>query len=454
MNVIVQLEIPVKAGFAGLVAFSALIDEPLHPHERRVARAYFGPAREVAAILPRGCGKTTLAAKIALHHLLTIDGAAVTIGAASRDQARIAFERMRGFAQHPAIDGRLVIRHLELRREESAGLLRVVPSDGPRVHGLSSTLYIGDEVWAWPAGGELLEAMQTGLIKRADSKLLLISTAAAQLDSPLGRARARALAHPSAKRRGPVVEASGDLHWLEWSLADDIDLDDLRAVKRCNPVSWITVADLRRQRAAVPETAFAQFHCCRWGIGEGSWLPAGAWQACVGEPAFTGGEDIWVGVDIGGERSATAVVWTNAALQVGCAIYHGDAGVLEAVDHVRALAGQFNVRELVYDPWRFGQAAQELEREGLLAVAFPQHDARMIPASARLHAAIVEQRLTVPADAEFARHASEAIARHSRRGWRIDKPGPRVNIDAIVALAMAVERAEHRPEPVELLGWL
>jgi phage terminase large subunit-like protein len=157
---------------------------------------------------------------------------------------------------------------------------------------------------------------------------------------------------------------------------------------------------------------------------------------------------------LGGERSATAVEWVNGTLQVGSATYHGDPGVLEAVDHVRVLAGKFNVRELVYDPWRFGQAAQELEREGMLVVAFPQHDARMIPASARLHAAIVEQRITLPDDQELARHASEAIARHSRRGWRIDKPNPRSNIDAVIALAMAVERAEQVPEPVELLGWL
>jgi phage terminase large subunit-like protein len=128
--------------------------------------------------------------------------------------------------------------------------------------------------------------------------------------------------------------------------------------------------------------------------------------------------------------------------------------VLEAVDHVRALACDYNVGEPVYDPWRLGQAAQELEREGLLVVAFPQHDARMIPASARLHAAVVEQRLTLPDDHELARHASDAIARHSRRGWRIDKPDPRANIDAIIALAMAVQRAERKPEPVELLGWL
>ena len=290
MTVIVNNDSQVRSGLTGLAEFCELIDEPLLPHERRIARAYFGAAREIAAILPRGNAKTTLAAKIGVHHLLSTPGAMVTIGAASRDQARICFERMRGFAQHEALDDLLTVRHLELRHEDGGGLLRVVPSDGPRVHGLSSTLYIGDEVWAWPPGGELLEAMQTGLIKRRDSKLLLISTPSAQLDSPLGRLRARALAHASAKRTGPIVEARGDLHWLEWSLPDDADLDDLPAVKAVNPAPWITTADLRRQRAAVPDSTFAQFHACRWGIGEGSWLPPGAWQTCVGQPEFTPGE--------------------------------------------------------------------------------------------------------------------------------------------------------------------
>jgi len=77
----------------------------------------------------------------------------------------------------------------------------------------------------------------------------------------------------------------------------------------------------------------------------------------------------------------------------------------------------------------------------------------MIPASARLHAAVVERRLNLPDDRELARHAADAIARHSRRGWCIDKPNPRTNIEAMIALAMAVERAEQKPEPVELLGW-
>ena len=125
------------------------------------------------------------------------------------------------------------------------------------------------------------------------------------------------------------------------------------------------------------------------GRRRGSWLPPGAWQACVGEPSFEDGERIWVGVDVGGERSASAVVWCNEALHVGCAIFHGDEGVLECVEEVRDLAGRFNIQEVIYDPWRFGQAAQELELERVPVLAFPQNDTRMVPASLRLHDAIV-----------------------------------------------------------------
>jgi len=44
-------------GLAGFTDFCELIGEPLAPFQRRIAKAYFGPAREIAAILPRGCSK-------------------------------------------------------------------------------------------------------------------------------------------------------------------------------------------------------------------------------------------------------------------------------------------------------------------------------------------------------------------------------------------------------------
>jgi phage terminase large subunit-like protein len=153
-------------------------------------------------------------------------------------------------------------------------------------------------------------------------------------------------------------------------------------------------------------------------------------------------------------RSASAIVWISETMQVGAALYYGDGAILEIADHVRALAAKYTVREVAFDPWRAGQLAAELEREGLIVFAFPQHDARMVPASAGLHRAIVDRRPTLPDDSELARHATNAIAKHGRRGWRSDKPSPRTQIDGVIALAMALSRAENQPQPAELLGWL
>ena len=118
------------------------------------------------------------------------------------------------------------------------------------------------------------------------------------------------------------------------------------------------------------------------------------------------------------------------------------------------LAGEYRVEEVIFDPWRFTQAAIELQRDGLVAVSFPQSDPRMIPASQRLYNAVVEGRLVHPDHPQLNAHAANAIARHSRRGWRLDRPDRSSNIDGLVALCMALERAEQRPEPVRLLGWL
>lgn len=447
-----------RPGLAGLTAFCAAIDEPLEPHEKRIARAHFGPQREVVAVLPRGNLKTSLAAKIALHHLLTVPGAAVTIGAASRDQARIAFERMRGFAQHPALDDQLTIRHLELRHEDDRGalrLLRVVPSEGARVHGLSSTLYIGDEVWAWQGEG-LLEAMLTGLVKDPEARFLGISTAAARLDSPLGRLRARALAG-TVTRKGAVTDAvAPGLHWLEWSLAEDKQLDDWRAVKACNPAAYITTAALREQAQRLTPVSFAQFHACRWGVAEGAWLPPGAWSACAG-PWADPAEPVVLGVDIGGSRAASAVVGVTAGLHVAeVHVLQGETAVLDVVDRVLEIASRRPVREVAHDPWRFRSEALRLERDhGLPVVEVPMSSTRLGTMSEGLHSAVVSKRLVHPAHPDLDQHVASAIAKQGPRGWRLDKSSDAAQIDALIALAMAVDRADQpAPEPGRLLGWL
>jgi phage terminase large subunit-like protein len=442
----------------GFPLFCKLLDLPLEPFQRRIASAAQGPERELAVLLPRGNGKTALTAAFALHHLITRSGH-VYCAAASREQARILYEYAAGFArtlEHPNV----VDRHLELRwcddpRQPRVFTrhLRVLAADAPRLHGLTYGLAIVDELHAHP-NDQVYLALLTALAKRPGAKLIVISSAGQGADTPLGRLRARALAQPSVTRHGFLTDARGPgLRMLEWSVPEEAELTPPSA-KKANPASWVRVEDLRAQQEAVPELAFRRFHAGQWTERASYWLPPGAWQACVGEPSLPTGAEVYVGVDVGGQRAATAVAWVTADLHAGAWIGHGDESVLDARDVIRELAERFTVAEVVFDPWRAGQLAAELEQEGITCVAFPQHDARMIPASARLHAAIVERRLVLPDSEELAQHAANTIARHGRRGWRIDKPDENSPNDAMIALAMAVDAAENRPEPVRLLGFV
>jgi phage terminase large subunit-like protein len=429
-------------------AFCRLIGLSLEPFQVRIVRAAFGLQSETLILLPRGNGKSVLSAAIALHHLVTVPDAAAYCAASSREQARIVFEAARTFALE-LDDPHVVPRHLEIRWCEDPDqpkipdrTLRVLAAEAMRLHGLSPTLAIIDELHAHKDADVYL-AMRTAVLKRPGSKLITISTAGQGADSPLGQLRARAHGLPYVTRRGAVTDARGpSLRMLEWAVGDQI-VPTAKAAKVANPASWITVGALAEQRDAVPDGAWRRYHCNQWTAAEGSWLPAGAWQACVGEPALADGEDVWVGVDLGGETSSTAVCWINAHHHVGCWIGHGDSAILQARDLVEDLAGRYHLREVAFDPWRAGQLAQELQERGVRVSAFPQTDARMIPASQRLYQAVVERELVLPPDQELARHASDAVAKHSRRGWRLDSPHARklINIDGVVALAMALDRA-------------
>jgi hypothetical protein len=80
------------------------------------------------------------------------------------------------------------------------------------------------------------------------------------------------------------------------------------------------------------------------------------------------GERIVVGVDIGGERADSAVVWLNEQLQLGCQVLSGDRAVLEIAEVIRELAERFVIVECAFDPWRAGQIGQELEQRGIRVV--------------------------------------------------------------------------------------
>jgi phage terminase large subunit-like protein len=426
--------------------------------QRSIEHAIRGPERELLISLPRGNGKTFLLAKIALDHLLAVEDARVVVIAASRQQAAHLFRYADEMARETR-NSHLFRRYLVLRwcpdpldPKTYTRSLEVWPSADPgKLHGMTFSLGIVDELQAHLKDGAYL-ALASALHKRPDAKLVTISTAGQGVDSPLGQLRARAMAQPKVRRKGFLTDARGPgFRMLEWSLPEDADVDDPKVVKKVNPASWITVPQLREQRERLPDLAYRRYVCNQWTEVAGHWLPPGAYQEVVGQPVIEDGAKIFVGVDVGGQGTLTAVDWLDQSLNVGSWTGRGEDAVLDARDLIHELAERFTIEVVAFDPWRAGQLAAELERDGLTCVAVPQTDSRMIPASDRLNRAILEKRITLPDDDELRAASARAVAKTSRRGWRIDGD----DIGPLIALAIALDEAEAaKPEPTKLLGWL
>src|SRR4051794_35845823 len=187
----------------------------LEPFQRKIARAAFCRERELVALLPKGNAKSTLAALLAVHHLVSVERPSVVVGAGSREQARVVFEIARDLCDHHVLSEQVTVRHLELR--VPGGNLRVVASDGGLAHGPTPSLSVLDELWAHRSA-DLYEAQRTARVKRQAARLLVISTAARSLDTPLGRLRTRALSG-RVVRRGVLTDARAPgLRLLEWGL--------------------------------------------------------------------------------------------------------------------------------------------------------------------------------------------------------------------------------------------
>jgi phage terminase large subunit-like protein len=293
--------------------------------------------------------------------------------------------------------------------------LRALAADAGKLHGLKGR-WILDELHA-AKDDEVYLAARTSS-ERASTKLVIVSTAAATADSTLGRLRSRALASSDVRRRGAVTDARGDnIRLLEWSVDQDVPIDNMKAAKGANPAPWVSVESLRRLHEAVPEPAFRRFHRNEHATaGEDAWIAPALWAACRADYVIELGERIRIGVDIGGSRALSSVAWVTEDLRVGIKSWRGEESVLFAQAEVERLAQEFTVVECAFDPWHFGPAALDLGQRGIRMVEFPQRLGRVVPASSRLHAAVTEGRLKHPGDPQLDRAAAQAVAKLVPRG--------------------------------------
>jgi phage terminase large subunit-like protein len=285
----------------------------LAPFQRQFVEGALDPATRIAVLsIGRGNAKTALSAGLALGSLLGIwddqPRREILIAARTRDQGRIAFDFVAGFAKSlpDDVQGRLTFRkvpRLEIEYSEEH-LLRVISADGKTALGTAPNLALMDERGHWQADkGNMLEhALLSGLGKRG-GKAIIISTSAPDD------------AHPFSKW---LDEPQEGVYRQEHRPPPGLPADDLESLRLANPgadhgigasLEWLQ-AEARRAiaRGGSSLTSFRLYNRNERVSGEARdvLLTVDEWLSCEAGQLPERGGSVVIGIDLGGSASMSA----------------------------------------------------------------------------------------------------------------------------------------------------
>jgi phage terminase large subunit-like protein len=424
----------------------------LRPWQREIVHAMFDEPRPRQGLvsIPRGNGKSTLAAALGVYGLLGdgVEGAQVCCVASDERQARIVFSLARRMVE---LDADLAARvqvfkdHLYVPQTDSA--LFALPADAAALQGWDPSLAIVDELHV--VTEDCYEAMLLAAGKRDRSLLLAISTPARNSDSIMWR-----LVEHGRTEDDPAFR------FFEFAAPAGCDADDEQAWAVANPAlgDFLAVDALRATRKTSREASFRRFRMGQWVQDAGAWLPEGAWAGCADPDRFIApGSDVVLGFDGSYQGDATGIVAVTTGerphIEV-VALWETDGEpvpVLQVEETLRETCRRFQVRALVCDVFRWARTFQILEGEGLPVLEYPQTPGRMTPATTRLYEAVVNRTVSHSGDPRLARHVANCVLREDPRGVRLAKEHKmsKRRIDLAVAAVMALDVAAGSapPEP-------
>lgn len=416
----------------------------------------FDGVRETLILIPKKNGKSTLLGALSLFHLCTTPDAECVIAAASRDQAQIMLRQAQGFIRRsPSLQKRLQVKQREIVHNGLNGRIRVLASDSDTADGVIPTLALVDELHRHKSA-DLYGVFRDGLGPR-NGRMVTISTAGDDPESPLGSMRAKAYLQPGMVREDAyhyVKTPSGVMH--EWALEPEDDRDDLELVKKANPAPWQTVEELRGRHDSDSMTPWqwARFACGVWLAGEDGAISGKEWDACADPSAVipAGTKGVYVGIDLAWkwDTAAFVPVWrpdgSDTFIIGHPRILHppGDGTSIDDTDHwdvVSEMASVWPETTFVIDPNAGGESlAQRIDAELHARVAtHPQEPRAMALAAQRLSELISGGRIKHPDDPELNSQILAAAPRPVGEGWRfVKRKKNKMPIDAAIATAMPV----------------
>lgn len=410
-------------------------------------------ARTVGLMLPRGSGKTTLNAALALYRFFTGgEGANVDTFAVDERQAAIAFSAAKRMVElSEDLSSRCYVYADKLVIPLTDSTFQVMPASPAAAEGRDSVLTIVDE--AGVVSRDLYEVVALAAGKRKRSVLVAIGTPGPKLeDQVLLSLRDHAREHPEDK----------SLVWREYSAAgfEDHPVDCTHCWELANPA----LDDFLHRDALyallppkVREATFRRARLCQLPVdGEGAFLPPGCWESLsTGEPV-PDGADVVLALDGSYNGDTTALVVATVSPEPHFDVVRvwdpkGDTDyrvpVAEVEQTIREACTRWRVQEICADPFRFTRTLQALEAERLPIVEFPHSPSRLTAATTDLYKACVNGALTHSGHSTMAAHVAAAVIREDPRGMRLDKASRSRHarkIDCAACLVMAHSRATWR----------
>lgn len=441
--------------------------------------------RQAIVYVPRGSGKTCVAAPIALYlTFLDSEGGAEGYAAAvTRDQARILFDTAREMVRRsPEIRRRYGVEALanSIFQERTSSTFRPISSDAKGLDGLNVQIAVCDEI-ASHRTSEVYDVLLTAMGKRTQPLLLAISTATGNntgigkqlwdygvrvLEGKQADDRLFALIYTLDAEDDPWEEAS----WIKanpsWGQA--VQPDAIRAIMvqaRNNPAQ---------------EAAAKSRHLNVWVSADEALFSMRAWRECT-RPQLRlddfEGQPCHMAIDLASRTDLAALVMVFPKQDRGTGkmtyatfarSYINDAAVMEARNasypgwaandyliitpgnetdfatiegDVLDLCRRFRVLSVAYDPWAATQLAQRLSAEKVPVVEFRANTQNFSEPTKELDAAMRAGRIEHDGDPVLEWCISNVVGHYDARSNVYPrKPRPEQKIDAAIALIMAIAR--------------
>lgn len=454
--------------------------------------------REALVMLPRGNGKSPLAAIIALW-MAFFDGepgAEVYCGANKERQAMEVFRPAKAMVEQvPELRERFGIQLAAKSIFQPSTRSRFLPVVKKPGDGASVYLGVMDELHE-ARDSTLYDTFKTGANKRPNSLLLTISTAGvSSRENPC-----YVLQETVQKILDGVIE-NPRIFGIIYCADPEVDWSSPLALEMANPLLGVSndreailLDQAEAVRSPAKQNVFRAKHLNQWTSASAAWMNLQAWRKSHDEELTDDavkGIPCWLGSDLASKLDLSATIrlhrkdidgkphyycfsrtylpeervnapenqhyqrWAKQGKLTATPGSSIDYSLIEA-DTLADIAS-FQVQELAYDARYADQYSQRVsEQAGIERVEVPPSPASLSPAMKELEAAVYDGRFHHDGHPVLTWCMSNVKTRETAAGnyTMPDKDRPESKIDAAVALFIAMARAMRAPQTSNDIGFL